>query len=98
MDLLETYFFIFDFSKQYVMLLFFPKLRGRFTHGTVRANVFFSDNFNVFFKGRNKKAILLIDLYVLLKFNIQIILHMGWGQGFKARHETMKMYVHIHKI
>ena len=97
MDLLEIYFFIFDFSKQYVMLLFFPKLRGRFTHGTVRANVFFSDNFNVFFKGRNKKAILLKDLYLLL--NIQIILHMGWGQGVvKARHETMKMYVHIHKI
>ena len=77
---------------------FFPKLRGRFTHGTVRANVFFSDNFNVFFKGRNKKkAILLKDLYLLL--NIQIILHMGWGQGVvKARHETMKLYVHIHKI
>ena len=58
MDLLEIYFFIFDFSKQYVMLLFFPKLRGRFTHGPVRANVFFSDNFNVFFKGRKKSYII----------------------------------------
>ena len=64
MDLLEIYFFIFDFSKQYVMLLFFPKLRGRFTHGTVRANVFFSDNFNVFFKGRNKKAILIFKKFI----------------------------------
>ena len=52
---IRNIFFIFDFSEQYVFfLIFFPKLRGRFTHGTVRANVFFSDNFNVFFKEGTK--------------------------------------------
>ena len=66
MDILEIYFLSLIFSERYVFFLFFPKLRGRYTHGTVRANVFFSDNFNVFFKRRNKKSILLKDLYLLL--------------------------------
>ena len=50
MDLMEMYFFIFDCSEKNVLFLIFLKLRGRFTHGTVRANVFFSDNANVFLK------------------------------------------------
>ena len=58
----ENIFFIFDFSEQNVLFLFFLKLRGRLTHGTVRANVFFSDNFNVFLKEMNKTAILSKDL------------------------------------
>ena len=60
--LIGNVFFIFDFSEQYVLFFIFPKLRGRFTHGTVRVNVFFSYNFNVFLKGRTKKGILLKDL------------------------------------
>ena len=90
-------FFIFNFSEQYVLyFFFFQKLRGRFTHGTVHANIFFSDNFNVFSKGSNKKVILLKDLSVI-KY-LKNITH-GWFQEFiKATfsHETMNIYVHIH--
>ena len=50
MDLMELYFLSLIFSEKNVLFLFFLKLRGRFTHGTVRANVFFSDNANVFLK------------------------------------------------
>ena len=66
MDILEIYFLSLIFLSNMFSSYFFPKLRGRFTHGTVRANVFFSDNFNVFFKRRNKKSILLKDLNLLL--------------------------------
>ena len=75
---------------------FFPKLMGRFTHGTVRANVFFSNNFNVFLKERNKKASLLKDLSFIKYLNY--ITHEGLQEFIKASHETMNMYVHIHKI
>ena len=50
MDLLEMYFLSLIFLSNMFCSSFFPKLRGRFTHGTVRANVFFSYNFNVFLK------------------------------------------------
>ena len=54
MDILEIYFLSLIFPSNMFSSYFFPKLRGRFTHGTVRANVFFSDNFNVFFKEGTK--------------------------------------------
>ena len=69
-----------DFSEQCVLFLFFPKLRGRFTHGTVRANVFFSDNFNVFLKGGTKKGILLKDLS-FIKYLNNITQEWGGGGG-----------------
>ena len=82
-------FLTFDFSEQYVLFLFFSKLRGPFTHGTVRANVFFSDNFDVFLKGRNKKAILLKDLSFIKYLNN--ITHGGFQEFIKASHETMNV-------
>ena len=85
--LIGNIFFIFDFSEQYVLFLFFPKLRGRFTHGTVRANVFISNNFNVFLKGRNKKGIL---------YNLNNITH-GVGGG-NNEHVHACIYTHIHKL
>ena len=70
-------FFIFDFSEQYVFFLFFPKLRGRFTHGAVRANVFFSDNFNVFFKKKEQKIHIIKRFISFIKY-LNNITHV-WG-------------------
>ena len=71
---------------------FFPKLRGQFTHGTVRANVFFSYNFNVFFKRRNKKKHIIKRFISFIKY-LNNITHV-WGGSNNL--STMNMYVHIH--